>query len=536
MDSFCEKKMGNSPSAERFSPPRKRSRKVKVNLPDLNIPSEYWLNYKNYTFERSLGEGSFGCTFLVSKTGKKAKYALKIVRVRDEDINWEETQREVSMGLLITHMASDGTTGALPFFSPMYKAQTVDYLEADIQDVMWHKCPNLYNEWVKMQFEGPFVFTLMEVSPGGDLKAIRNISYDNLRTLAFGLVWGFHGASASFGFVHNDLNMGNVLKAQLQQESYFQVNDLTFKVRQDAVVPKVIDLGFAFVFTNKAARNNIFLGTFHVQPPEGLASYFYTGEEPDRTIAGDMWAVGSNLVSIITQRGILDYDSTDWEDELVNDMLLEAAVDFSSITYGAKNHPTIGIVLVRWYAFCYVLNGYRKPSNTDKLESSLQAWTLWIQNESHSHNDLVQSPGGQYATFLQHRLSLWTYNGGVSSEDITKLMSFLKQLFSWDTSGRENTETGLVPLLQHPYFKALRVEQNQVPSDPKKYTLRAEPSLYNQKGNTQRKRIDEIQESGFKINKRCIIGCDVTQSPYFCQCCLRFYCSEEHANKSDVHR
>ena len=163
---------------------------------------------------------------------------------------------------------------------------------------------------------------------------------------------------------------------------------------------------------------------------------------------------------------------------------------------------------------------------------SLHEWTMWMENEK--ERDIVNSEGGQYATLLLDRLSQWTYNNnGVSNQDIATLRFFLQQLFSWDTFGRENNKTGLVPLLSDPYFTALRFFRGRVPL--KKYTLMAEPSLYNQNGDAQTRRIQQIQSSGYKIDKRCIIGCDVTESKYFCGCCLRFYCSDEHANKSDKH-
>lgn len=529
-------------SGGKGSPPKKRQRYSVVKLQrELQLPKQKIFDIADYTLDKALGEGSYGCTIQVSSVSDRSKvYALKIIQITNDD-QWDETHREISMGILLSEVNLPGLTGALPFFSSVYAAQVYgSNLPDAIKRLVRDTCVNLYSRWSEENFEGPFVFILMENIPGGDLQGMQNYDEDTIRSLMFGMLWGLHGASQGFGFVHNDLSLGNVLTATLDTTSYFQILDSqtnvplhAFKLPAGTTIPKIIDLGFSFIYTNKKKRANVFVGTQYVQPPEGAASYYMHGKEPDRTAAGDVWAIAV-LALILVTRKLIDgpYQQiqapNQWELNFYDQMeKYVRKVDDSQLKFHPTYHKDLVFLLLYYYEFVYAITGGIRPNvkapardtNEKQLSTDIFMWTQFATSYIED-SQLKNSTGAYYAKLVRRR------ERGLS--DPTEFIDLITKMMSWDYRERESTETGLLDLLTHPFFKQYRIDTLDVGIPL--YQVDTSPSLYNQPATKMNARLRDLSTSGYYLDKHCLVGC-ANKPKFYCQCCAQIYCSEECANQ-----
>lgn len=516
-------------------PEQKRQR---YNVSDLKrilqIPVDMIFDINSYELDVALGEGAYGCTIRVRSKYSDKVYALKIINVIDEEI-WNDTHREIAMGLLLTNMNDGNLTGAMPFFSPVYAAQVYGCdLPQSISDLVEVTCNKLWNTWKSQDFEGPYVFILMENIAGGDLKKLLfkgDYNVEVLRSLMFGMLWGLHGASQSFGFVHNDLSLGNVLTTVLEEDTYFQIIDHNtqkvthaFKLPEGTRIPKIIDLGFSFIVSNKTARNNVFVSTPYIQPPEGMAAYFLNGLEPDRTAAGDVWAIATLMLILLTKNliGADDSSTHQWEKDFINKTAYDLkAIDGDRTAYLAEYHFKMQKYLLFYYEFVAVINKPDLPTVShpiDNLLCFLQKWTFYARQNITAEN-ITDSTGAEYADKVTRALKQDGY-------DSDAFMDLLKQMLAWDYRQRESPSNGLVDMLTHPFFAVYRIDPQGV-SVPL-YQVDDKPSLYNQTEEQRFKRLRDLTSSNYKLDKRCLVGCENTVA-YYCECCVRFYCSKKCA-------
>jgi len=388
---------------------------------------------------------------------------------------------------------------------------------------MKEKCSELLDLWKShTDAIGTYVLTWMEFVTGGSVyDVIRNkLPNKQLKTFLFGMLWHTHVASQEFGFVHNDLSSGNVLTDTLTNDVYFKMadNSMAFKLPVGSFVPKVIDLGLGYIATSKASRNGVFRGTYQYQPPEWLT---YTvlnntdGTEPaeNRSVAADVWAIGVHALVLISQRNVWDIRL----DKKARKLLKK----YHKAQKSVRNYESaIETMLLKWTEYAY--NRY-----TDGIpyEGAIQHINKWISMVEKDKWDMKETFGDQYVELLDDRLDTMFNNDAERDE----LYDLLDLLLNWDPTYRDDNETGLWPLISHNYFRSLRVALDD--DDNVQYNVASkEPSLNNQSDEQKATRMNTIVNYGVKIDQMCVIGCTVESAPLFCACCLRFYCSQQHAD------
>lgn len=543
-----------------FGSNNKRGRSSTANIPTttapkkvagaefiLTMPAEYRFDYTNYDIVgRAIGSGSFGCVFRLKNKYHGIEYALKIEYV-DSVYDFNNVDREIGTNLVLS------TNGGIqPFIVPVFGAQVLQTLPKQFKDVMAGKCNEKLDEWSRATpGKGVYVLTWMEfVKMGNIYKTTErgDVTSQQLKSFLFGMLWYAQGASQSFGLVHNDLSGGNILTGILENYSYFELDNgdddednVTFMLGIDSLVPKVIDLGFAYTVINKEVRQNHFMGTTVYQPPESLTSFLqHDGEESDenRSVAADVWAIGLNAIGLITGTHVYDIDNYAWEHAIVDDVVSRTrkATSLAPVAY----YKEVALWLLNWTEYILLRDDYIDYA---KDEDHMMNWLDYAeQNEEEIFNN-IRGQGSSFAKNYIAELNdvlaapqsdFW---GDVdTSYMITEkplLYDILSTILSWNPSERDSTRNGLTNLLMHPYFDSLQIRNiSDIPEDSDTHIITTEPSLYNQSSMNQLDRINDMRGTGFKVDKRCAIGdkCNVSVSTNFCGCCLRFYCSQEHAD------
>jgi len=510
----------------------------------LQIPNSKIFDHTKYKPIQGLGAGSYGCAIKVQSLKNKAYYALKIINVSTKNV-WETTHREISMGMLITHVQQGNLTGGLPFFNSVLEAQVYEgALPGAFRNMVKKKCTDLYDRWAVDNFNGPFVFMLIEYLPEGDVYDLlksRDYNAETVRSFLFGLLWGFHGASQSLGFVHNDLSRGNVMIDVTEQDTYYAIVSRTdanvieyaYKLPAESTIPKIIDLGFAFIYTNKTARKNVFVGSESAQPPEGLADYYKTGTEADRTIGGDVWAAGVLALTLITERSPPSASLSERERANVATLSREFVYDYpEGLDFGEDYHDRVGATLFTMYELLRLTQDpadepFALPGN-DQVIDALQEYTTRA-NVLVKDADLADDKNAvrKYVALATWVLNMdpnfWDHSATAPGE----FYDLVKKMLAWDYRQRESPTDGLLALLRHPFFKPYQIAQSDIRGPS--YRVSTAPSLYHQTLKERRIRLRQLQDSGYKLDKRCVVGCNVTPTHY-CGCCIRLYCSEKCAD------
>ena len=264
---------------------------------------------EDYEILHGLGEGGSGCTVKV-KDKKDNIYAMKIMRVEDEQSIYHETRIASSFPSII------------PFTLTVHGVINIVFKDIPslyITNMEIH-CKKMFERWFKEDFKrnSNYIFILMDLIEGDTLYQSKlKISNKFIVEFIFGLVYVLLKLHESIGFTHGDLTPHNII---MKRVSNIQSIPLDYGFRYSKgtpVIPVMIDFDRSST-TDIPLPPDVF-GTFYISSPDILIQFIFDGVMTSRSVFGDIWAVGMNVLLLMYPGLILTNSSPTNRSEITFD-------------------------------------------------------------------------------------------------------------------------------------------------------------------------------------------------------------------------
>lgn len=241
------------------------------------------INWNDVEFIKSLGSGSYGCTFEASYQGER--YAIKVEKLTEATLE----NKEVEINRIISQDLQN------PFKLYLYGSTRYDgVLKEEIQNKMHEKCHDLWDKWWNDEFKGTWQLTMMELGAVIDRKEIVAYLVENLDKAIFSLLYAVTRMH-SLGIVHHDIRLANLVLKYATEPVIVNVNGEDFLIANaHEPILAVIDYGLATLYEFKSEYYDGFSHWYGPSPVKRLLETVKRGNDTDyitQTSAVDMWMI-----------------------------------------------------------------------------------------------------------------------------------------------------------------------------------------------------------------------------------------------------
>ena len=193
----------------RFSYDEKKREEVK------SIPY-HWFPFHIERMDKILGEGSFGCTLLVQLKDEKNLSVVKIV-VMEGDLLKSHILNEIDIHDLLDtiHLPQ------IPRFIGAQEYKSLQHFEKELISLkkVEETCPIIAEKLKKTK--SPIYSIAMSAATGGSIVTLyksRPLNAQMIQSILFQMIFTLHSLEQSFGFIHRDLNVENIMFIDIEEK------------------------------------------------------------------------------------------------------------------------------------------------------------------------------------------------------------------------------------------------------------------------------------------------------------------------------
>lgn len=206
-----------------------------------------WFPYHIEKIQNVLGEGTWGCTLLVQLEKETQLSVVKILVVTPENLK-SEILTEIDLHDLLDtiHLPQ------IPRFIGAQEYKSLKHFEREFISLkkIKMKCPKI-TEMLK-ETKNPIYTIAMSAATGGSIMTFhesRPLEADVIQSIIFQLLFTFHSLEETFGFIHRDLSLPNILFSDLDKKQkgiwkYQYQSTSTWWVPMSILI-QVIDFGLS---------------------------------------------------------------------------------------------------------------------------------------------------------------------------------------------------------------------------------------------------------------------------------------------------